>query len=321
MRGFTVLIVLALLSLSATANGGAKEHFINGREYYDRGQYKDAIEEFEKAYRLDQKPLLLYNIAQAYEKLGKLKKSVEYLRQFLEEDTKKEDTASVENKITNLEARIQKTGITVMSSEDGTDVYVDDQKVGVTPIPGVIPLDEGMHRIRLSKPGFKDFAMNTGVSTGYAVPVDAKLEPADDAYVSAKPAGPIVAKKDPTEPPPPAPIEPPKQPVSDTPTKDKKKIHALDVVPWVIAGVGAVTAIVGLGVIGGIALSKDDHDRAVVADIVGWTGVGLAAAGTAWGIVRIVTKKKRGAQPSKSAVSLVPIIHPSHAGVAASVNF
>ena len=130
MRGLSVLVLLTLLLSSTAVLGGAKEHFINGREYYDQARYKDAIEEFEKAYRLDPKPLLLYNIAQAYEKLGKLKASVDYLKRFLREDKKKEDTASVKNKIANLEARIKQTGITVTSNEDGADIYVDDAMVG-----------------------------------------------------------------------------------------------------------------------------------------------------------------------------------------------
>ncbi len=324
MRGITALTVLTSLTLSFAAFGGAKEHFINGSEYYDTGQYKEAIDEFEKAYRLDPKPLLLYNIAQAYEKIGKLNKAVEYLKQFLEKDTKKTDTASVKNKIANLEARIRKTGIAVTSSEDGADVFVDDVKVGVTPVSGVIPLEEGMHRIRVAKEGFKDFTMNTGISLGYAVPVDAKLELVVGAPAGAAPAAAPVSKEEAVTAPPESEETPAKNgetpAPADTgapPSEDEKRVKAMDVVPWVIAGVGAVTAIVGLGVLGGMAQSQDDHDLAVIADAVGWPGVGLAAIGTVWGIVHIIKNKKE----TKSAVAVLPSLDPSGAGVAASVTF
>lgn len=323
MRGITVLIVLASLTWSVAAFGGAKEHFINGSEYYEAGQYKEAIEEFEKAYRLDPKPLLLYNIAQAYEKMGKLKKAVDYFNQFIDKDTRKTDTASVKNKIANLEARIQKTGIAVTSNEDGAGVFVDDVQVGVTPISGVIPLEEGMHRIRISKEGFKDFTMNTGISMGYAVPVDAKLEPGQGTPAGA--AAPVIAAS-PKEEAVTAPPEPEATPeetgettttAEPSPSEDGKKVKAMDVVPWVVAGVGAATAIVGLGVLGGMAKSNEDHDMAVLADAVGWPGVGLAAIGTVWGIVHVVKKKKE----SKAAVSVLPALDPSGAGVAATVTF
>jgi len=41
------------------------------------------------------------------------------------------------------------------------------------------------------------------------------------------------------------------------------------VVPWVICGVGGAAAVVGWGVLGGMAMSSGDHDQAVIADIIG----------------------------------------------------
>jgi hypothetical protein len=41
----------------------------------------------------------------------------------------------------------------------------------------------------------------------------------------------------------------------------------MDWLPWTVAGVGGAMAIVGLGVLGGIALSNDDTDMALAADI------------------------------------------------------
>jgi hypothetical protein len=95
------------------------------------------------------------------------------------------------------------------------------------------------------------------------------------------------------------------------------------VAPWVLAGVGGAAAIVGLGVLGGMALSDKDHGRAVIADIVGWSGVGVFVAGAVWGIVHLVQAKKTGEKPQAGAepVAVVPIVEQRGAGVAASFTF
>ena len=64
---------------------------------------------------------------------------------------------------------------------------------------------------------------------------------------------------------------------------------------WVWAGVGGATAIVGWGALGGMALSGDDHDKAVIADVVGGIGAGIAAAGLPDAAVQVVQTADRAA--------------------------
>jgi hypothetical protein len=334
MRGLSMLSASVVLCCGINAFGGAKEHFINGQEYYDQGRYKEAIDEFEKAYDLDAKPLLLYNIAQAYEKLGSLKKSVAYLKQFLKSGSTKIDMTMIESKIGNLEVRIQQTGITVEVSEDGADIYVNDSKAGTSPVAGVIPLDEGMYKVRITKAGFKDFTMNVGVSTGHSVPVDARLEPAEDSAGAGVTEGAgtsgAAAPVAWTEPSgavgPEVPV--PEQPSGDAGDGDDDTlaapedggIKALDVVPWVVTGVGAVTAIVGWTALGIPAKQDEDEGKAHIADIVGFVGVGVAVGGAIWGVVRLITKKKSGTRES-SSVSVVPMADGRSARMTASITF
>jgi hypothetical protein len=313
-------LFLVVFFISAVVQGGAKEHFINGREYYEEGRYQSAIEEFEKAYEFDPIPAFLYNIAQCYEKLGKLRPAVEYLNRFLDEDKEQTDTESIKRKIANLEERIKKTGITVTATEEGAVIYVDDEQVGITPIENVVPLAEGMHAIRITKPGFEPFTMNVGVSTGYSVPVFAKLE--------RTPPPPTVQPKPETPPPGPTPapssaskpIEPAAAPDEDAviPAGETGKTEPLDIIPWVVAGTGAAIAVGGFAGAGTVAMVNNDDKLAVVADAVGWPGVAIAVGGTIWGVVRLVQKRKK----ARSSVALaVPIIDSSSVGVSAALSF
>jgi hypothetical protein len=335
MRGLSMLSAIAVLCFCFNALGGAKEHFINGQEYYEQGQYKDAIDEFEKAYSLDARPKLLFNIAQSYEKLGNLKKSVDYFKRYVKAESDKVDTTSIKNKITNLEARIKQTGIAVTVSEEGADIYVDGEKMAASPVNGVLALDEGMHKIRIVKEGFKDFTMNVGVSTGHSVPVDATLEKADASYVPVSPIEDKKVEAEPVEETPPEQPEPAaSEPAEETPaetnavddieateeTSDDKGIEVLDIVPWAVAGVGGITAAVGWGVLGSQANSEGDTHKAMIADIVGGVGVAVAVGGAVWGIVRLI-KKKKGKGADTSSVSAMPLVTADQAGMAASFSF
>jgi tetratricopeptide (TPR) repeat protein len=86
----------------------AKIHYAAGEQHYLRGRYKEAIAEFEEAYRLTSAPALLYNISQAYEKLGDLPKAREYLQSYL--DTNHPEPAErpqLEDKLRILDERIR----------------------------------------------------------------------------------------------------------------------------------------------------------------------------------------------------------------------
>src|SRR5262249_17400145 len=62
----------------------ARIHFQAGKQYYDRGHYNESISEFKEAYRLSNAPALLYNMAQAFEKMGDLQHAREYLQKYME---------------------------------------------------------------------------------------------------------------------------------------------------------------------------------------------------------------------------------------------
>ena len=163
-----VAIAVAVLFIASASFAGARQHFMAGQSYYTQGKYQKAIDEFEEAYRLDPRPLLLFNIAQAYEKIGKLEETVDYLKRYLEAEPDAEERTSLLNKIANLEERIANTGVEIKGGEAGSKVLVDGEEVGTLPIPEVISLSVGAHKIQVVKKGFEDFKMSVAVSSGNA---------------------------------------------------------------------------------------------------------------------------------------------------------
>jgi hypothetical protein len=335
MKKICIIVAAAVLLAGATAFADARQHFMAGQDYYSQGRYEKAIAEFEEAYRLDPRPLLLYNIAQAWEKLGDLVKAVDYLKKYLEADPNNEERTTLLNKLASLQERLDNTGVQIKCAEANATVYVDGKEVGKTPIAGVTKLGAGAHKIQVSKQGFEDFKMSVGVTDGQSVPVDVTLEPGK--------AGPPPAVVTP-------PVEKPagegepkgEEGKTEVETDTGKKVEALDVVPWVIAGVGVVGVGVGWGVLGSMAKKaqpaaslkdtdypkwKSDqdaaHKKALIADIIGGASAAIAVAGVVWGVVRIVQKKGgESAAPAAGAqVSFAPVIGDGAGGLAAVVDF
>jgi tetratricopeptide (TPR) repeat protein len=86
----------------------AKVHYQAGAHHYARGHYVEAIGEFEEAYRLSKAPALLYNISQAYERLGDLVKARDYLHRYLESGaTSADERGSLEDRVRAFDERIR----------------------------------------------------------------------------------------------------------------------------------------------------------------------------------------------------------------------
>jgi tetratricopeptide (TPR) repeat protein len=98
---------LAFAQAAPTANDqeAAKAHFMAGSAYYEQANYSDAVKEFTEAYRLSQRPDLLYNIALAYERLEKWDDAIDALQKYLRDKPDAQDRAIIQTRIDNLEKR------------------------------------------------------------------------------------------------------------------------------------------------------------------------------------------------------------------------
>ena len=60
----------------------AKDLFMSGRTLYEEGRYEEAIQDWQESHRLSGEPVLLYNIANAYERLGDYDNAIRTLKQY-----------------------------------------------------------------------------------------------------------------------------------------------------------------------------------------------------------------------------------------------
>jgi len=118
MRWYASLGVL-LLVLAAPGRGAAetdrvthelaKKHFELGANYYKIADYRQALDEFEKAYQLEPLPGLLHNIGRCQELLGELEKAIASYKLYQERRTDTSERGVMEMRIRNLEARLART--------------------------------------------------------------------------------------------------------------------------------------------------------------------------------------------------------------------
>jgi len=110
---FTILLLGAILFPSNLVSAQsdqeierAIELFENGAILYDEGQYEQAISAWEEVYRLSGEPLIIYNLANAHERLNNLERALELYNAYSAHVTS-DDRGTLERRIRNLERRIR----------------------------------------------------------------------------------------------------------------------------------------------------------------------------------------------------------------------
>jgi tetratricopeptide (TPR) repeat protein len=107
---FAMLVALTPVGVSAQRRGDPRERqaralFEQGSLAYEEGRYEEAISAFEQAYGLSARPLLLYNIANAQERLGLLSEALDNIR-YYREDAPADEIAVLDRRIRGLEDRV-----------------------------------------------------------------------------------------------------------------------------------------------------------------------------------------------------------------------
>ena len=294
----------------------AVTHYKAATAYYNQGRYDDAIREFKEAYRLSKKADLYYNIAQAYERMGKLPEAISAYQRYLDESKAKNPVLL--EKIANLRARIKKTAVTVRSNVSGAKILIDGKVAGTTPLAKPLPVKTGGHEVRVEKAGYLPFTIRIAVSTDATVDVNAKL--VTSASASPGPKTPIATAM-------------PVSSASTTPASSKATpVRRGRLWTWVSLGVAGVAlgvaAGTGIAALGKAGDAKTDSDAdaksattlALVSDIT--LGVGIAAVVT--GVVLFFVegqgeRKSRGV--ASSALHVTPTFSPTFSGVSARLRF
>jgi len=138
----------AQANVTEDAKVQASQHFRRGVELFQEEAFRAAMAEFQRAYDIAPDYRLLYNLGQTklelHDYLGAAQSYERYLAAgYL--DIAPERRAEVEQALAALRERTASVQIAV--NRDGAEVFIDDVKVGVSPIVAVVQVNVGGHRV------------------------------------------------------------------------------------------------------------------------------------------------------------------------------
>ena len=269
----------------------ARALFSQGQVAYRRGDYEAAVDLWKRAYAIDARPLLQFNLAQASGRMGKLSEERAALQRFLETATPEETgIEAAASRLTVVERSLARTAISVkLDGLEGARVFVDGEDRGLLPRPDPFRVEPGTHTIEVRLEGYEPFDAHLVVPAGEQVEVRVEL---------AREAGARGV----------ADASPPKK----------------NVTPYVLYGSGGALILTG-AILGGLSLSASadappagsaDADRsralAIGADVAIATGAAVAVTGL---ILHLVGRK------SGKERAFVPTVGPGLIGLSASGRF
>jgi tetratricopeptide (TPR) repeat protein len=112
----------------------ALELFEESARAYREGRFQDAVDKLLEARRAKAEPVLLYNLARAYEALGKPQEAADAYQSYLQEEPNASDKKAIEGKITTL--RQQAAELAAARKPDATP---PPPPPGTTPAPAPQP--------------------------------------------------------------------------------------------------------------------------------------------------------------------------------------
>ncbi|HSN99928.1 MAG TPA: PEGA domain-containing protein, partial [Candidatus Nanopelagicales bacterium] len=132
---------------------------------------------FEEAYRLSRDHRLLWNIALCQKNLRQYAALLGTMRR-LEQEAGAALTAEEQKDIVDLRqtAEALVSRVEIAASEGGATVLVDGVAMGTTPLAEPLVVDIGERKVRITKPGFQEFARTLRVEGGGRIGLAAVLE-------------------------------------------------------------------------------------------------------------------------------------------------
>lgn len=163
--------------LAESLTGMAKAEYEAGRVLYSDKDFANAVLKFQRAYELSNDPRLLWNVAVCEKNLRRYSRMLATIRRYEHEAANvltQEEREQAAEIIKTVEAFVSTLELRV--SEEGAEVFIDDDLIGTTPLAEAPIVDVGTRRIRVTKPGFKDVALTREIAGGGTVLVEVALE-------------------------------------------------------------------------------------------------------------------------------------------------
>ena len=152
-----LLMCIVFLSAGAAsadkASDEAKTRFKRGAEFYDEGNYRAALIEFERAHQLLPNYKILYNMAQVRVQLLDYARAQETFARYLKEGGSDVNSARREEVKSELEKLRSRVGRIAITTAEGAEVLLDDESMGTAPLQGPVAANAGRHTVTVVVPG------------------------------------------------------------------------------------------------------------------------------------------------------------------------
>lgn len=151
-------------SLSETLTGDAKSDYDAAKVAFGDKDYAGAEVKFQAAYQKSKDPRLLWNIAACEKQFRHYTKVRSYVQQYLADGgtlLTAQDRAEADELLRAIEPFMATLDLKV--NEADAEIFVDDEKVGISPLGKPIDVDVGTRKIRVKKAGFVEHSSSTVV--------------------------------------------------------------------------------------------------------------------------------------------------------------
>ena len=187
---FTLVVPPAVASVPRTAWAQARKPIrdslpLEARGHWDAGvalaqrkNWDGARSSFKAAYDVSKNPRVLFNLAVSEKELGRFAAALEYFKRELTEGKGQlfsDEESEIKAAISGLEKFV--AHVTIDVSEKDADVYINDDKVDNSKLPGPITVQIGTVRIRAVKAGFAEATETISPAGGGNATVTLKLQP------------------------------------------------------------------------------------------------------------------------------------------------
>ncbi len=196
------VLFVATLTASSTASAApdwaeADEHFKHGVALFNELSYGAALVEFKRAYEIDPKYQVLYNIGETHYMLLDYANALKALQRYLADGGTKISPArrkAVEEEIKILSGRV--ATLTITTNEPGASISVDDVPVGTAPLEAQL-VSAGRRKVTVSLQGRVPVTEMVDIAGGDKKTIRLEIAPLTKTIEVIKPG-------DPAAPPPPS---------------------------------------------------------------------------------------------------------------------
>ncbi len=167
LLGVSVVVLHSPVLAAPSTKELAKTAFKKGKVAFDQGRYPEALEAFEKAYQHFPLPLMLYNIANVYERLKLYPQAIKQYKAFIK--TGKDANGEATDKVKRLEAQIKDwVEVTFTSDPAGAQIRLFSEQypsLGVTPVRQMLPAQDNLI-VFVTVPGEQTIKKSVMLSAG-----------------------------------------------------------------------------------------------------------------------------------------------------------